>query len=483
MPTTRPRLVLSFVFPALLAVLSVSDARAAEPLSLEQAIREAWRQHPGLAAGAAQVDAARAQAEAARAGHYPTLGVSARALVTDEPMNAFGLKLDEQRITAQDFDPARLNAPSAIGGIGLGGSLTVPIYAGGRVTAGASAAAAGAEAETLSQERRRQELALGVVRSYFGAQVAAEGLAHADDVLRHAQETERFVRQRNEKGLLLDSEVARATAFRAQAEAERAGAAQRLESARSALRLLVGERARGAELTTPLEAGGGAKAPAAAPAQPAPRGAQGATAAERGGAGEAASLSASAGEGGGGGVPTARPDLAAARAQAEAAHEAVTVAQGSLLPEVFAQGSVETMRSALDQGATWFTAVLGARWNLSLADRSAVTAARARAAAADRNVAWQERQASREVEEADRAISTADARVRSAEEAVAASESARALRQARHREGLLPLTDVLDAEAGLAGARALLRASRLDARVARAERQLALGLPIEGVQP
>ncbi len=474
-------MVRSFVFPALAAVLFVSEARAAEPLSLEQAIREAWGQHPGLAAGAAQVDAARAQAEAARAGHYPTLGVSARALVTDEPMNAFGLKLDEQRITAQDFNPARLNAPSAIGGIGLGGSLTVPIYAGGRVTAGASAAAAGAEAESLSQERRQQELALGVVRTYFAAQVAAEGLAHADDVLRHAQETERFVRQLNEKGLMLDSEVARATAFRAQAEAERAGAAQRLESARSALALLVGEGARGAELTTPLEAGGGGEARKAAAPQPSPRGGEGA--ARSGNSGEPPSLSRAVGEGQGGGPLSGRPDLAAARAQAEAAHEAVTVAQGSLLPEVFAQGSVETMRSALDQGATWFTAVLGARWNLSLADRSEVKAARARATAADRNVAWQERQATREVEEADRAISTADARVRSAEEAVAASESARALRQARHREGLLPLTEVLGAEAGLAGARALLRASRLDARVARAERQLALGQPIEGVQP
>ena len=74
-------------------------------------------------------------------------------------------------------------------------------------------------------------------------------------------------------------------------------------------------------------------------------------------------------------------------------------------------------------------------------------------------------------------------RRRAAEEAVQAAERARALREARHRQGLLPLTDVLDAEAALAGARALLLGSRLDARVARARLALATSMPIEGITP
>jgi outer membrane protein TolC len=124
-----------------------------------------------------------------------------------------------------------------------------------------------------------------------------------------------------------------------------------------------------------------------------------------------------------------------------------------------------------------------ARWDLALGDLRAVRAAEARARAAAEARAWQERVAAREVAEARRAVETADARVRSAAEAVTASESARALRDARHRQGLLPLTDVLDAEAGLAGARALLLASRLEARVARAQLALALHQPIEGLTP
>jgi outer membrane protein TolC len=429
-------------------LLLAPAAGRAHDLTVEEAIRRAWSKNEGLAAATLEARSARERAGAASAGRFPTLALSARGVATDEPMMAFGLRLDEARIGAADFDPARLNSPSLIGGVGLGATVTQPLYSGGRISAAAAAARAQAEAGESSVERRQQEVALSVTEAYFGSQVAAQGVAFADDELAHARETERFLRERAAQGLALESEVARATAFRAQAEAQRVGAEQRLASARSALALLAGEEAREARLVTPLEA-----APAA-----------------RGGATE--------GEGVAG-----RPDVRALKAQAEAARSAVKVSRGSLLPELFLQASAETMRSAFDQGATWVTGVVGARWQLGLSDLRAVRAAESRADAADAAARWQERQAAREVEEARRAIEAADARVHSAAEAVAASESARALRLARHRQGLMPLTEVLDAEAGLAGARALLLQARLEARVARARLSLALGEPVEGTEP
>lgn len=430
---------------AIAALLALSPALVqAQGLSIEDAIREAWQKNPGLAASTQQVQAARADADAARDNSFPSLALTARAVGTDEPVAAFGLKLDEQRITQSDFAPDRLNAPSFIGGIGLGASITQPIYMGGRIAAGRRATAALAEAEANAHERRRQETALAVVEAYFGSQVALQGLRYSDDVLEHARETERFVRARNQQGLMLDADVARATAFRAQAEADRATAAQRLATARSALALLSGENAGQAELTSPVEPAT-LDSPSAQPA----------------------------GE---------RPDVRASRLRTEAASQAVAAARGNLLPQVLAQASVDTMRSAVDQGATWVTLALIARWQLGLGDLHATQAAQARAAAADFALQWQQLQAQREVDEARRAVETAAARVQSAREAVAASESARDLRIARHRQGLLPLTDVLDAEVGLAGARALLLRSELEVRAARAQLSLALGHPIEGVK-
>ncbi|WP_242360730.1 MULTISPECIES: TolC family protein [Anaeromyxobacter] len=436
---------------AALAALAALPAGAAgaSPVTIQEAIRAAWQENAGLKASSAQVEAARAEAARARAGHLPTLSLSGRGVRTDEPMMAFGLKLDQARIGQADFDPARLNHPDAVGGWGASAALNLPVFTGGRVAAGSRAAGAMAGAEAASHERRRLETAAAVVEAYFGAQVAEEGVRYAEDLLAQAKETERFVRQRNAQGLALDADLARASAFRAQAEAERAAALQRRASARSGLALVAGDAVGTAELATPVAAL--PPLPAAADAPP----------------------------------PPERPDLVAARLQRDAADAGVSVARGSLLPSLFAQASAETMRegSDLSRGGSWTTLGLMLRWDLSLADAQGARAAQARARAADEALVWRERQAAREVGEARRAIETADARIRSGEEAVAASESARNLRAARHRQGLLPLTDVLDAEAGLAGARALLLASRLEARVARAQLALALNLPIEGITP
>jgi outer membrane protein TolC len=409
-------------------------------------VRSAWAHHPGLRAAGEAAAAARADADAARHAWLPVLGLNAKAVRTDEPLMVFGIHLDQGVVGQTDFDPARLNHPDATGAIGAGATLTQPIYTGGRISAGRRATAALAGAQDAAFEARRDELALGVAQAYFGAQAADQGLRYAEDLLTHASETERFVRARNAQGLALDADVARAAAFRAQAEADRATARQRVASARSALVLLAGDAAADAALTSPLSAELGPSVTT----------------------GDAA----------------AKPAVRAARLQRDAAGAGVGAAAGSLLPSIGAQASVETLRTPdLGQGNTWYAIGLVARWDLSVGDTHRLRAAQARAAAAADALAWEERQARREADEARRAIDAADARVLSASEAVIASESARTLRRARHEQGLLPLTDVLDAESALAGARALLLASRLEARIARARLAVALAQPVEGTNP
>ena len=413
---------------------------AQKPLSIQDAIRTAWTRQPGLQAGQAMVERAQAEAEAMRALRMPTLAVSAGLTRTDEPMAAFGAKLNQARITQNDFSPDLLNHPDPVTGAGALVSLAQPLYAGGRLDAARRAGAAMAASETASQGRRRQEVALAVDQAYFGAQVAEQALAWAEDSLRQARETERFVQARVAEGLMLKSEGERTRAFRAQCEAGVAEANQRLASARSALALLLGGEVP-AQLATPVESD------EAAPSGPGVRG-----------------------------------DLEAAREQAEAARQGVAGARGSLKPEVGLNLSAGTAHNSLSSGGNWTTVSVGARWSFSFTDSHKVQAARAAARAADLDLQWRRQQAGREVEEARRGLETARARIAYAKVALAASESVRTLRAARHREGLLPLVDVLDAEAALSGARTLLLSSRLDWRITRAQLALALGQPIEDVK-
>ena len=451
MATSSRALLLSVLSVA--APLVIALPAPAAGLSLPEAIRAAWATHAGLKAGEAEVESLRAQAQAADDSRFPTLALGARALRTTEPVAAFGLKLDQGRIAQSDFDPASLNSPDAAYSWGLSASVTQPLYAGGRIDAGRRATAALVEAGGLTQERRKQELAAAVVEAYFGSQVSEVGVRYADDLLAQARETESFAKARALAGAMLDADAARASAFRAQAEAEVASARQRRSSARSGLALLVGDDAAEAMLSTPLEVAVPAPAPAAAlVTAPAP------------------------GTG-------ARADLLAAKARARAASEGATIAEGSLLPEVFVQLAAETARRKPDEGSVWTTAVLGARWQLSFAAHDDSHAARAKARAAEEIIRWDERRATREIAEAGRAIDASQSRVAAAREAVTSSEAVRTQRTARHRQGLLPLTEVLDAETSLSGARALLLRSQLESRLALAQLQLAAGQPVEGVTP
>lgn len=418
-----------------------ASALAAQPLELPEAIRQAWSRQAGLQAGEALVDKARLEAAALRDLRLPVLTASAGLQRTDEPMMAFGTKLNQARIAQADFLPGSLNHPDPMTGLGASLSLTQPLYAGGRITAARRAGEALARAEAASQSRRRQEVAYAVTRAYFGTRVAEQGLRWAEDTLRQARETEAFTAARAEQGLMLRSEADRARAFRAQAEAGVAEARQRLASSRSALSLLVGGLSGDRPLTTPLS-------------DPAERLEQ----------------------------PASRGDLEASRLQVEAARAGTAAARGSLKPELGLSASLGTARYSWNAGGSWSTVSLGARWSFQVSDLRKASAARAAERAAELGLKWQEAQASRDVEEARRALESARARQAAALEALAASESVRAVRLARHREGLLPLVEVLDAEAGLSGARTLLLDSQLGLRLGQAALDLALGTPVEGVK-
>ena len=421
--------------------LAAVVVRAQAPLSLPDAIRAAWSRQAGLQAGEALVDRARAEADAMRALRLPTATLGLGFMRTDEPMMAFGTKLNQARIAQMDFMPSSLNHPDAVQGTGATLTLSQPLYAGGRLEAARRAGAALARAEEASQAHRKQQVALAITQAYFGAQVAEQALRYAEDTLRQALETDRFVQARVAEGMLLKSEGERTRAFRAQSEAGVAEAKARLASARSALSLLTGIDAVAAVLSTPLE--GEDTAPEA---------------------------------------PGLRADLEAARQQSQAALEGVKAARGGLKPEVGLQLEAGTLRQAWNGGGNWTTASLGAKWTFSFANAARVSAARAQVRAAEFNVKWQQAQAGREVEEARRGVQTAESKVRFAQVALEASESVRAIRTARHREGLLPLVEVLDAESSLAGARTLLLSSQLERRLGLAQLALALGQPIENVK-
>lgn len=429
----------------LIFILSPALVAQSQGMTLREAIRRAWDRQPDLLAGEAQVDQAHAEAAAARAARLPTLQAEAGWRRTDEPLMAFGTKLDEGRLTAVDFAPARLNAPDPISGLGASVTLRQPIYAGGRIEAGIAAARAMASAADSRQARRRQETAAAVVQAYFGRETAAQGVIYAEDAVRHAQAMESYITARVTQGLMLKADALRARAFRAQTEADLALARQRETEVKNALALLIGGSVPDL-LSTPLT-----PAPRVAPRVVEP--------------------------------PGERPDLKAARWEVEAASQTAKAEGGSLKPELGVELGWGTARPSFgSNGATWTDISVGARWTFSFAQTRKAQAARAGARAAKESLRWQQAVADQERANATAALDAAQARVKAAEESLDAAKEGRRLSEARFLAGLLPLTDRLDAETRLAGARALNLSSLLELRTAEARQALADGRPVEGVR-
>jgi outer membrane protein TolC len=419
---------------------------AGEPLTVSEAIQKAWRDQSGLKAGQAMVDSRQAEAEGYRDLRLPTLTLNAQGVNTNEPMMAFGIKLNQARIGMADFNPATLNHPDAIGAYGGSGVIQQPLYTGGRLTAARRAGEFMFQAEQASQERRKQETARMVVEAYFGAQVAEQALLWVDDTLTWVKGLESFVGARVDQGLMLESERQRLLAAHAQVDAQRAEIHKQVLAARSGLGLLTGTGPVEGPLGTPLESAApvtGAKASAAT-----------------------------------------RGDLVAADWQAKAAAEGAKAAQGVNRPEVGLELGAGTLHHSWSDKGNWTWAGIGLKWKVfSAPDRAKAQAANAQARAASEMRNFKQQQAEHEVRVARESVVAAEARTAAAKASLAAAEESKRLREARYKEGLLPLIDVLDADAAVQGARTLILQSLYDLRVSHAALDLATGQPVEGVNP
>jgi outer membrane protein TolC len=274
--------------------------------------------------------------------------------------------------------------------------------------------------------------------------VAEQALTWVEDTRTWVQGMEDFVGARVNQGLMLESELQRLKAVHAQVEAQKAEVVRQVRTARSGLGLLTGSGPVEGPLGTPLETQD-------TPAQ---------------------------------GSATRRGDLAAADMQVNAANEGAKAAQGSLLPTVGLELGAGTLYHSSSEKGNWTWAAVGLSWKVfSGPDRAKAQAARAQANAAVEMRSFKQQQADHEIRAARESVLAAQARYSAAKASIVAAEESKRLREARHREGLTPLTDVLDAEAALQGARNLLLQSLYDLRLNRAALDLATGAPIEGVTP
>jgi outer membrane protein TolC len=225
----------------LLAALSPMPAAAEKPaLTLEEAVAHALAHNPELAAARARLAAAGEASAAAEAARLPEINLRYTARRSDNPLDAFADRLNTRSVTSADFDPARLNDPGASTLHATALSVTWPLYTGGRLEAGARAAASHARAARHRYQRLRETVAYQTRAAYLEAQAAEAAVQILDEAVRamqgHADTTARLLAERR----IVASDKLSADVSLALTEGQREQAVTRARRARERLALVMG---------------------------------------------------------------------------------------------------------------------------------------------------------------------------------------------------------------------------------------------------
>ncbi|MEQ8243010.1 MAG: TolC family protein [Fulvivirga sp.] len=186
-----------------------------------------------------QVEIAQGDLSQSRASYLPTITASHTAMVTNNPLMAFGSKLNQEILTQADFNPALLNDPDQTKNFATEIQILQPLlnldYAYQR-----QGARIQTEAQTLQAQRTSEYLEMEVLKAYMQLQLSYEAVA----VLRKAQFTAReglrVINNYNQQGLVQKTDVLAVNVRASEVESQLFFAESNVENASAYLSFLLG---------------------------------------------------------------------------------------------------------------------------------------------------------------------------------------------------------------------------------------------------
>jgi outer membrane protein TolC len=430
---------------ALLLALAFVGAATAAPVDFRQCVAETLANNPDLAASGSRIGQAEAGVAQAEGAHMPRVNLSLTATRSNDPLNAFGLKLGQGNIAPADMDPAAINNPDAVTNLNTRIEVLAPLYTGGQLTAQADQAKAAARAARQGDAAFRQQLIRQVAEAYQGVHTARTYIKVAEESVATASEYVRVTEAMLKQGMAVKSDVLSARVNLEDAKLRVVEARRREAGALDQLKMLMGR---------PL---GDALEIAAANSTAMPEGDEAALL-ERARAGH--------------------PGLLALREQVEAARAQVRGARAGKRPQVNLMARQDWNDDSLGLSASSYTVAGVLSWTAfdggvaqAGIDRAGAgqAEAEARLRQAENGILFQVRDARRQTQEAEVRLSARQA-------AVADADEAQRLTRKRYENGLATLADLLAVQAQLDKARADLVAARHDQEVGRIELKRAVGM-------
>ncbi|HET7292264.1 MAG TPA: TolC family protein [Vicinamibacteria bacterium] len=388
-------------------------------LTVDAAVARAVESSPRLARLLALEAGAAAEARGARAERWPQLEVGAAYSRRSE--------VPELAIFAPTNDPARpveriVVFPNIQDNWRVRAGVTLPIYTGGRVSGQIDATREGAAAAAEDLRAGRADLVLETKTAYWSLVTARESERVLRDAIRAYDSHLRDARSREEVGMAARNEVLAVEVERDRAEYERLQAEAAAEAAEANLQRLLGlPPATRIDPVEPKEVQPGSRP-------------------------ELEALVAEA--------QASRPERRALAARVAAADAAASAERGARLPQLalsggytYANPNRDIVPPTADWTDTWEVGV-GLAWSVFDGGKRASLEARTRAQAGAAREELRELDRAVRLEVTQRALElrTAEARLAVSERGVVSAAESQRVAADRYREGVIPSSELLDAE-------------------------------------
>lgn len=233
--------VTSFVVFNMVAV-AVSAQDSARLLSLPDAILATLNNNKAIQLAKLDESIAASNYKQTEAIYLPQVGFSYSAMSSNNPLNAFGFKLQQKSITQNDFNPGLLNQPSGTPDFTTKIEVQQPLI-NMDLFYKRKAAAKQSELYQFKTQRIKEYLTFEVQKAYLQLQLAYDAVKVLEEALKTTNAVYSFTDNHFKQGLIQKSDVLNAQVQITTVESNLAKAKSNIRNASDYLSLLMGQPA------------------------------------------------------------------------------------------------------------------------------------------------------------------------------------------------------------------------------------------------
>lgn len=231
----KPKLLFLFFLIGNIAV-----AQNKQQLTLDAAIAEAVANNRAISIAKVEEKIAAAKLKQTEAIFLPQLSFSYTALTTNNPLNAFGFKLQQQTISQMDFDPNLLNHPKGTPDFMTKIDVQQPLINMDLMYM-RNAAKKQTEIYQYKTKRTQEYITFEVQKAYYQLMMAYKALSVLEESLNTAKQVNQFTNNYFKQGLIQKSDVLNTEVFITTIETNIIKTKSKIASASDFLSLLMGK--------------------------------------------------------------------------------------------------------------------------------------------------------------------------------------------------------------------------------------------------